>query len=50
MKLHTAKLRHGDAAGRDCKLVWLIVKTALLVESNSPTDSKECWENCKNTG
>ena len=50
MKLYTAKLRHGDAAGRDCKLVWLIVKTALLVESNSPTDSKECWENCKNTG
>ena len=48
--LWTIKLRRGDAVGLDQReLVRPIMKTLLLVESDSPTESEECWEPCKIT-
>ena len=47
----TIKLRLGDVVGADQgKLVWPLTKSLLLVESDSPTESKECWEHWKITG
>lgn len=48
--LWTIKLRRGDTVGLDQRELFRpIMKTLLLVERDSPTESEEFWEPCKIT-